>query len=328
MPKKIFDFISSFGMMLTGVILLFVFSVSFSGTPKIIPLPKSGVRVCFGTVQTVSELPASKPIVPEAKDKTKFSGNLSAATALVVDNETNTTLFAYRPDEIRPLASITKLMSALVILDQKMDWSKNTVITDEDNVGGSRTVLVNEQYNAEELWHLALVGSINNAVTALVRLSGLSEEQFVQKMNEKAKELSFSTLRFVDSTGLNAGNVGNARDVAGLLDVALTQDKIKTALQKTEYKVVRTDKKKNKTIFSTDWLLAKWIPSDYKTNNIIGKTGYIADSGYNFVSKLTKDDGRAVRVVVLGANSNESRFTEARDLADWVFKHYEWPRKN
>jgi D-alanyl-D-alanine carboxypeptidase len=76
---------------------------------------------------------------------------------------------------------------------------------------------------------------------------------------------------------------------------------------------------------STDWLLTKWVPHNFPKDQVVGKTGYIKDSGYNFVAQITDTKKHTIRVVVLGASSNESRFSEARDVAEWAFANYIWP---
>jgi len=325
MTKKVFDFLSSFGMMLIGVCLLFIFSVSFYKTTDA-HLPKSGERSWFGGDIENHVLPVSHPAVPLAKeDKKDFYGNLTAESALVVDDRTDTVLFEKNSEEIRPLASITKLMSALVLLDLPIKWNTTTVITKDDDIGSSNAIKVGDKLTAIELWQVALVGSSNTAINALVRISGLSQEDFVQRMNAKAKSLRLNSLHFVEPTGLDSANRGNAKDIIRLLKVALQQDKIYSALQTGEYYIRSTNSIKSRRIWNTNWLLIGWIPSDFKTEQIVGKTGYIRDSGYNFVVRLEKKDKKAVRVLILGAASNEARFIEARDLAEWAFTNYVWP---
>lgn len=325
MTKKVFDFFSSFGIMLAGLSLLFVSSVSFYKTSGV-SFPRSGERELVGGDIEVQTLPISHPSVPLKKGDAKiFFDNLTAKTVLVVDDRTDTILWEKNLEEIRSLASITKLMSALVILDLPIQWSTTTKITDEDNWGGSQMVQVGEKFTAEELWKIALVGSSNNALSALVRLSGLSNDDFVIKMNEKAKSFRLNSLVFDEPTGLSSKNRGKAKDIARLLKIALQQEKIYSALQTPEYYVVMGDTKKQRRIWNTNWLLTKWIPSSFSQNQIVGKTGFIGDSGYNFVVRFETSNEKAVRVLILGAVSNEARFTEARDLASWAFNNHLWP---
>jgi len=241
-----------------------------------------------------------------------------------VDDKTNTVLFKKNIEEIRPLASITKLMSALVLADLPIDWATTTVISEDDSDGSSHHLNVGEKFTLEDLWHVALIGSSNSAINTLVRSSGLSTAEFVARMNKKAADIDFS-FHFVEPTGLNSGNVASALGVARLLKEALKVEKIYRTLQIGEYYAQPLGDPKSRRVWSTDWLLTNWIPSTFTPEEIVGKTGYIAESGYNFTVRLTDGHSHAVRAVILGSGTNESRFSEARDLAEWAFGHYLWP---
>jgi len=330
--KSIKDFFLSFSIMLCGVGLLFIGSVSFVPTSTITSntvatFPQSAPRqnLLVGGDVTPTVLPVSHPLVPLAKlDKKEFEQPLTAAAALVVDNHTDTELFSQNADVARPLASITKLMSMLVILERRLDWNAKTTIT-ADEIEGSHIVEAGEVYTAEELWNLALVGSANGAVNALVRLSSYTRSEFVARMNTKAKIWRLDSMNFVEPTGLDSGNVGNTRDVARLLKFALREDKIYRTLQIPEYYARPEGAAKARRVWSTDWLLTGWVQNKFDTEQMAGKTGYITDSNYNFTVKLGDAEGRAVRVVILGATNHEARFTEARDLAVWAFANFLWP---
>lgn len=327
MSQKITDFLSSFGMMLAGVILLFAGSVTLtcgSFNAARLQFPCAGPRAVSGGDAVNIDLPPARPTVPLPADKVVFSQPLTAASALVVDDETDTVLFAKNLEAVRSLASITKLMSALVILDFPLDWTTTTIVTEADLDNSSHHINAGEKYTLEDLWNVALVGSSNSAINVLVRATGFTAEEFVGRMNHKAAQLGLTSARFADPTGLDNRNMSKIEDTARLLKTALEQDKIFKTLQIQEYYAQPLGKKLRR-IWSTDWLLTHWIPNNFKSVQIAGKTGYIVDSDYNFAVRLTDDTGHSVRVVVLGASSNETRFTEARDLAQWVFSHYLWP---
>lgn len=329
--KSIKNFLSSFGIMLLGVGLLFFGSVLFTKPAQdnniTMSLPKLTPRQTLlvgGDVKSVI-LPVSHPLVPLAKsDKKDFFAPITAESVLVVDNRTDTELFSKNPDDVRSLASITKLMSALVILERKFDWKAEAEFTDDEAVG-SHVATVGEKYSAKELWNLALIGSSNGAISALARMTGLTRTEFVARMNAKAVAWRLNSMHFTDPTGLDAGNVGDARDIGRLLKFALREDKIYRALQTPEYYARAIGASKPRRVWSTDWLLTGWIPHKFDLDQIAGKTGYIGESGYNFVVKLGDASGRSVRVVVLGASTNEARFTEARDLGVWALDNYLWP---
>ncbi len=329
MANRLSDSLFSFGTMFLGVILVLLGPVSVQKTslgfvsPR---LPVASERTHSTGGDLVPEvLPPSRPTIPLQKNKEAYTKPFSAAALLVVDVKSGSILFAKNAEEVRPLASITKLMSALVLLDLPIDWTTTTAIVEADTDGSSHHVSVGERFTAEDLWHVALIGSSNTAITALVRLSGLTEEQFVEKMNAKARTLHLTTLSFVEPTGLNSRNVGNSIDIAHLLKEALSKEKIYQVLHTGEYYAEPLGKNKKRLVWTTNWLLTNWIPSSFGKENIVGKTGYIVESGYNFAVQISGEKERVVEAVVLGANSNESRFTEARDAVEWAFEHYVWP---
>lgn len=324
--QKLKDFLSSFGIMLVGVFLLFFSSVYFASGSNFsfLQFPTSGKRMAIGGDISSENLPASKPAVPLEKDKDNFSGSSTAASEIVVDTKTKTILFSKNTDEIRPLASITKLMTAMVLLDLPINWTSTTVVTDDD-VAGDHHVNAGEEFTLDDLWHIALIGSSNSAINALVRNSGVSKEKFVALMNAKAQDLRLVSVRFFEPTGLSDKNLANALDTAKLLIDALKFEKIYTTVQTGEYYAHPLNGNKARRIWTTNWLLTNWIPNNFKVENIAGKTGYIDDSGYNFAVSLTNDKKHSIAVVVFGAATNEARFSEARDLAMWSFDHYLWP---
>lgn len=326
MSNKITDFLSSFGIMLAGVFLLFFSSVYFSSENNFsfLKFPASGKRAQAAGDARLENLPVSKPAVPLPKNKSDFAGSSTAASAIVVDTKTKEVLFSKNTDEVRPLASITKLMTAMVLIDLPINWSSTTIISEAD-MEGDHHVNVGEQFTLEDLWHVALIGSSNTAVNALVRSTGMTKAQFVALMNAKAKELRLFSARFDEPTGLSDKNMANALDTARLLIDALKFDKIYTTVQTGEYYAHPLSGEKARRIWTTNWLLTNWIPNHFKVEDIAGKTGYIDDSGYNFVVNLTNDKKHSITVVVFGASTNEGRFSEARDLAEWSFDHYLWP---
>lgn len=328
MSKRLFDFISSFGLMILGVCLLFLFTISFVKSPSEnrYSFPKSNPRIAVvGGDISEEGFPKSQPIVPLPIDKSNYTATMTAYAAYSVDERSNTELFNFNADEVRPLASITKIMSAMVLMDLPINWSTTTVVAESDCDESSHQLIAGEIYTLEDLFTIALVGSSNSAMRVLVRESGISQEEFINQMNKKAEEFGLSTLKFVEVTGLDSDNVGSAREVAKLLTESLQYKKIIETLKIGEYYIRPENKEKPRRLWSTNWLLTKWIPNSFDSKNICGKTGYIYDSRYNFTVRLTDENNHAIITVILGAESNEARFSEARDLSNWVFEHYLWP---
>ncbi|MBI5729492.1 MAG: D-alanyl-D-alanine carboxypeptidase [Candidatus Magasanikbacteria bacterium] len=342
MSEKITNFLSSFGLMITGVLILFAGTVSGTIVRRpvapVARLPSVESRSTPTVVATHAPVPApeggdipvvfpvSRPSVPLLKEAVEFGGPLTAAAVVVVDDDTNTVLYQKNVNAVRPLASITKLMSALVLSDLPMRWASTTMVAEDDLIdASSHQVSAGESYTLDNLWQVALIGSSNSAIHALVRMSGLSPEQFVRKMNDKARSLGLASLRFVEPTGLDDQNVGTALDIARLLKAALKVDRIYRTLQTGEYYATPLNKSTKHRVWTTNWLLTNWVPNRFDKDLLVGKTGYIATSGYNFSVRITGARDHAIRVVVLGAASNEARFGEAKSLAEWAFGHYVWP---
>lgn len=325
------DFIFSFGLTLVGLVLLFIGSVTIVPQAKDrLSLPKSAPRQ-FNFEKDLSRttLPESRPVIPVAKNEVAIVPKITAAAAVVIDDSTGTVLWSKNPDDVRSLASITKLISALVILDCNPNWSQTTTIQEADDIYSSHLLNAGETLTADDLWHAGLIGSSNGAINALARIACPDDPaSFVLRMNEKAKELGLTTFQLVEPTGLDANNVGSAIDVARLLQLATQHDKIANTLAIGEYYIEPQGVKTKRRVWSTNWLLTNWVSNQFDPKHIIGKTGYIGDSGYNFVVRIGRNEQKAVRVVVLGAKDNESRFTEARDLANWAFGNYRWPNEN
>ncbi|MFH1292170.1 MAG: serine hydrolase [bacterium] len=332
---KILNFILPYFLVLLGVFLVLLTPLSFYSEKNLklsfVNIDKRILSansleqpiIMGGDVQALN-FPKANPIIPLAKHDRDYDGKLSAVSAVVLDVKSKKVLFSKKEKQVRPLASITKLMSVITLLDFPVKWSATTTIIEEDG-HDDNLVEFGETFALEDLWNLALVGSSNKAVNALIRGAGLNIDEFVVLMNKKAQELGLDSLEFSEPTGLSDKNIGNAVDVAGLLQQALRFDKIYTSLQTGEYYAKPCGQDKVRRVWSTNWLLTNWIPNEYGSNCIVGKTGYIPESDFNFVVDLVNENQRQIITVILGASSNEQRYIEARDLSDWIFDKYVWP---
>lgn len=216
---------------------------------------------------------------------------------------------------VRPIASLTKLMTALVFLDTEINWQANYTIVREDNIKGGRlNLFLGDTLKIEELFKTALIASDNGATVALVRSTGLSEEAFVFRMNEKAKEMGLINTKFADPTGLSNDNISTAKEVSILARTAFKKDKIISALENSKY-TYTTKEGREKNIFSTLDLL-NYNLEDLKY--LAGKTGYTDEAGYCLVS-LFSQDNRDIITVVLGAQERNERVDISLDLAKWRY---------
>lgn len=274
----------------------------------------------------VIEYVTSTVIIPVQITTGTFDNTLITAKSFFVkDYETGETLASKDEYVARPIASITKLMSALVLLDTGLDPEHGTTTAANGEVFDTflQSHLV---YKTKDVWNAAFVGSSNRAILSLVDGSGITRDEFVKRMNDKARELGMSDAIFYDPTGLDERNMASASDILLLLKVALTKKQLTDALLHTQYAFATLEGEHKRNIYNTNWLLLGWIPNKfYKIYP--GKTGYIPASGYNFTTRIEDEGKHAIDIVVLGANNHEARFEEARDIAEWVFENFRWEEK-
>lgn len=240
----------------------------------------------------------------------------------IIDSEKQIVLYGKNANEPRAIASITKLMTALVFLDYNPGWEEVYQIQKEDRRNGGTVYLYyGEKVRVKDLFHATLVGSANTATIALIQSTGMSEAEFVEKMNEKAIELGLNNTYFVDATGLDDGNVSTAEEVVKMAKAALSFIDIRQATIKKSYNFTTLEGTK-KYIPSTDYLLENLPPNGIRI--IGGKTGYTVAAGYCFVGEFVNDQGNEIIAAVLGSPSYAGRFEETKELAHWAFDNYEW----
>ena len=228
---------------------------------------------------------------------------ISAQSALAVDAESGKILYQKNASEIRPIASITKLMTALVFLDYNPGWQKEFFTISSDRRNGNIVHLnPGEILTIKNLFYTALIASDNDAIIALVRSAGLVEEEFVAKMNAKAQDLGLKDTKFIEPTGLNYGSQSNTFDIAKLLEAALQNEEIKkvTGIDDYEFEVLNKERTKTRLvkITNTDRLLNSYL------NVIGGKTGSLEEAGYCLAVKIKGEENQEVIIIVLGSQSN------------------------
>lgn len=270
------------------------------------------------TVNLVKQTVVSVGKTPHKIDSDSYGVNLSAVSAIVMDKNTGAILWQKNADEVRSIASITKLMTGLVFLEHNPGWSELvTMVTEDEAHGDAPEILRGEQVTVKNLFYTALIASDNNAIQALVRSTGLSKERFVALMNTKAQELKLTNTKFVDVTGLAEGNQSTAREVLSLAKIAFSQEDIIKAAQLPEYNFTATSGKAHR-VFSTNRLFNSYL------NIKAGKTGYIEAAGYCVVSEVADKDNNRIIGVVLGSDSNDNRFKDLKILTGWILENFNW----
>ncbi|MFH0950899.1 MAG: serine hydrolase [bacterium] len=231
--------------------------------------------------------------------------DISARSGVAVLNQ-EVELCSHEPDQVMPIASISKLMTVLVFLDHNPGWETVYRIKNSDRREGGRIYLFSgDEVTVKDLFYSALIASDNTAVISLVNVSGMSETEFTQAMNDKARSLGLTKTYFSEPTGLSNLNVSTAREVARFAAEALANEEVTQAVLNSQYSF-KTKQGRLKVIYSTGQPLASQAPG---LEFLGGKTGYLSDSGYCFVGLFAKDDQRII-TVVLGAADSEDRFNQ------------------
>jgi len=242
---------------------------------------------------------------------------IRAESSIGIDLNTSTLLFEKNIHTRRQIASITKLMTLLIILEE--NELSDTVIVSQNaaNTEGSTMYLrPGEQIALENLIYGALLNSANDAAVALAEHNAGSVTSFVDKMNKKASELGLSNTNFQNPIGLDhSDNYSTAYDVAKLGQHIYQHQIIRQAAQYSELEVKSTDGTYTHNLSSTNDLLDSYI-------NFKGlKTGRTDAAGLCFISIAENEQGNEVITVVL---KSPARFDETKVLTDWIFRAYNW----
>jgi D-alanyl-D-alanine endopeptidase (penicillin-binding protein 7) len=237
-----------------------------------------------------------------------------SAAALLVNAVTGTVLFQRNADQERPVASLTKLMTALTFLDAHPNLDQAVTILPEDVQRASKTQLRRgEVIRLRDVMHSALMVSDNAAARVLARSAGVSTSEFVEQMNARARSMGLSHTRFVEPTGLDRGNVSTAREIAAMVTAASREPLISEIMLKPEYSYW-SDRRFHQ-FGNTDHLLSsRWQVK-------AGKTGFTYHAGYCFAACLGDGTGREFASVVLGAPTGPTRFADVSRMMSWAVAH-------
>jgi D-alanyl-D-alanine endopeptidase (penicillin-binding protein 7) len=239
--------------------------------------------------------------------------DLKSSVALVIDQDTHEVLFSKNDHAVLPIASLTKLMTGLLISEAHLPNDELITITqdDVDTEKGSRSRLtVGTTLTRGELLHLALMSSENRAAHALGRTYPGGLATFVSVMNAKAKMLGMKDTRYVEPTGLSSRNQASAQDLALLVSAAYADATVRALSTSPEYQVevgnrVLQYNTTNRLVKSPDWDIG------------LQKTGYISEAGQCLVMQA-KVAGRKLIMVFLDSAGKLSRISDAERVRRWV----------
>ena len=237
--------------------------------------------------------------------------DVRAAAAVIYNPIRGEVLWEENSEVQRSIASITKVMTAVVFLEAEHDLSQIIRVARQDVRRASTTYLRrNEQLSVDDLLHLVLIASDNGAARALARVSPWGSDGFVERMNQRAAALGLRSTVFTDPSGLDSGNLSSAYDLSRLIVYAAGNEQISGIMRMGEHRI-RTNRRQVR-VRNTNKLLR------HEINVLGGKTGFIRKSGYCLAVLLELPRGEMVAMVLLGARSDAARFLETRRLLGWL----------
>ncbi len=234
---------------------------------------------------------------------------------VAIDAETGAEIWGKAPDDIRAIASTTKIFVAMAVRLKGLDlegWTEITKADARSARGGARTRLeVGEKYRNLDLLRAMLIASDNRAPSALGRAAGMNPDQLVAAMNEVAERLHLERTKFTDPTGLR-GNVSTAREMALALRAALEDDTLRAVMADPYEEVVAKGRHRGIGYGTTNQpLLSK------RYDVIGGKTGYTEAAGYCYIT-AARFSGKEIVMAFLGAEGKLTRFADFNRVAAWI----------
>jgi len=259
------------------------------------------------------DTPNKPSVKSHARHRVSSEPALRSSSALVWDQTDSTVLLARHADTANPIASITKLMTAMVVLEAAQPGDEPLAITNEDEHlprPATSRLAVGTILTRNDLLRLALMASENRAANALARNYPGGLEACVEAMNDKAVELGMTHTHFVDPTGLSSGNVASPQDLSKLVIAASQNSTIQADSTTSHYAVtVRghlTDfHTTDRLVLSTRW------------NILVQKTGYISEAGRCLVMEALIA-GRTIVIVLLDSEGLETRIADAQRIRSWM----------
>lgn len=298
---------------------------------------RSADRLDFGTKTGCSQVQVVEPEDPisarireyEAAMAQRIKGDpaLRSSMALVLDEKTGAVIYAKNADYITPIASITKLMTAMVTLDARLPLDDKITISDEDidRVKGTHSRLnVGTTLSRYEVLQLALMSSENRAAAALGRTYPGGIKAFVAAMNAKARRLGMMNTTFVDSSGLRSDNQSTAEDLARMVKAAHTYTTISEITTTSSYDVQVPVYKRHKALArggvvhrSIAYRNTNKLVSDKDWEIGLSKTGYISEAGHCLVMQANISNQPLI-IVLLDAEGKYTRIGDANRIKKWL----------
>lgn len=240
---------------------------------------------------------------------------LQSGSALVMDVNTGKTLYQKNATRVRPIASLTKLMTALVVLDARQSLSQTLTVdqNDRDNIKHTYSrVRFGTKVTRRDALHLALMSSENRMASALARHYPGGRSAFIRAMNNKARQLGMRNSRFYDSTGLSTRNVSTAQDLARLISAAYRQPLIRQFTQDSNMEM-RFMAPAYSLMFNNTNPLVKNPDWDVR----LSKTGFTDEAGRCLLMRA-KPDRQELAIVLLNSVGKRTPVGDANRIRKWL----------
>ncbi len=290
---------------------------------------------CSGSIIS-SELFMENPDAPR-KDEEFGNHYVGARSAVAIDSDTGTILFDQNSKQRMAIASLTKMMTAVLVMENIENLEKEVIVIDQETLQTEGTVIgcprsgycisnrlrVGEKISARSLLEAMLMNSANDAAVALGKHIAGSEKNFAKMMNEKAKELGLQDTNFCNPSGLDeddnpGGCYSTAYDLARISAYSLKYETIWNIMQGEEKDIYSVDGQISHHIINTDLLI------DQMPNCIGGKTGFTYEAGKSLMTAAHHPYDKNKNVIAVILDDNQ-RWQDMKDLMDWVFSAYDWP---
>lgn len=241
--------------------------------------------------------------------------DLRSSVAYVLDQNTNEVLFSKNPQAVLPIASITKLMTALVVVESGLPMDEKLTVTEEDKDTEKKTgsrLAFGTTLTRGDMLHLALMSSENRAAHALGRTFPGGLNHFVSLMNARAQQLGMTDTRYVEPTGLSSANQSSARDLAVLVNAAYQNPQLRELTTSPSHEVAVGHRllqfnNTNGLVKSPEWDIG------------LQKTGFINEAGKCLVMQA-RMAGRQLIMVFLDSSGRASRIADAERMRKWLAK--------
>lgn len=287
----------------SAAIIIVYFAMNF-GKDVFLSARKGDLHEDLGKTNNLvldSKIENSNDVLSEDQTQKK---TINAKAGVVIMADTGKIIFAENAFDIFPMASLTKIMSAMVALDQKINLNRVVSISPNDyTIGGNLRIAPGmEKVSVKDLFYASITGSANNAALAIAQNTNLNTEQFTEQMNRKAVELDLESLHYEEASGLSIKNVGSAYDVARVAGYAFKNyPLILDAASQAEYSIITRNTQREHTIKNPDDLF-KTAPDAF----LASKTGYLDEALYCLVLAKKTPKGMIIAVTLGNPSKQDS----------------------